>query len=112
MRENVQKALHWMKQLGNELEYIATSPLQAKFKLMLIMVYVDIFSQIWSDFIIKSGRRTQRGYTQFRSLYRDSTGSVSAAFAMSLFGCERLPMRTGILYSATRGEPIRTEGSP
>ena len=60
MRENVQKALHWMKQLGNELEYIATSPLQAKFKLMLIMVYVDIFSQIWSDFIIKSGRRTQR----------------------------------------------------
>ena len=60
MGENVQKALHRMKQLGDELEYIATSPLQAKFKLMLIMVYVDIFSQIWSDSIIKSGRRRQR----------------------------------------------------
>ena len=40
-----------MKQLGDEFEYIATSPLQEKFKIMLLMVYVDIFSQIWWEFI-------------------------------------------------------------
>ena len=40
-----------MKHLGDEFEYIGKSPLQAKFKIMLLMVYIDIFSQIWGLFI-------------------------------------------------------------
>ena len=47
--------------LAEEFDYIAGSPLQAKFKLMLQMVYVDIFSNIWSKYVLEnSGHRSQR----------------------------------------------------
>ena len=45
MKEKEQAVLGWMKHLGDEFEYIATSPLQEKYKLSLIMIYIDIFSQ-------------------------------------------------------------------
>ena len=51
MENKEYKTLRWMKHLGDEFEYIGTSPLQAKFKIMLLMVYIDIFSQIWGLFI-------------------------------------------------------------
>ena len=61
MQANTQRALFWMKQLGDEFEYVATSRLQEKFKIMLLMVYVDIFSQIWWEFIKeKPVRGTQK----------------------------------------------------
>ena len=62
MKENARKVLYWMKHLGDEFEYLATSPLQDKLKVMLLMVYVDIFSQIWWQFICHGDRRgTQKG---------------------------------------------------
>ena len=51
MENEEYKTLSWMKHLGDEFEYIGKSPLQAKFKIMLLMVYIDIFSQIWGLFI-------------------------------------------------------------
>ena len=50
MKEKEQAVLRWMKHLGDEFEYIATSPLQEKYKLSLIMIYIDIFSNVWSKF--------------------------------------------------------------
>ena len=61
MNDQGAKALYWMKCLGDEFEHIATSPLQAKFKMMLLMVYVDIFSQVWCHFYSgTSKKRTQK----------------------------------------------------
>ena len=51
MENKEDKTLRWMKHLGEEFEYIGFSPLEAKFKIMLLMVYMDIFSQIWGLFI-------------------------------------------------------------
>ena len=50
MKEKEQAVLGWMKHLGDEFEYIATSPLQEKYKLSLIMIYIDIFLNVWSKF--------------------------------------------------------------
>ena len=47
MRDKEMKVLSWLKSLGAEVEYIGTSPLQEKFQMILLMVYIDIFSKVW-----------------------------------------------------------------
>ncbi len=59
-----QFVLRWMMHLGNEVEYIGTSPLQAKFKIMLLMVYVDIFSQVW-DLVIENNANQRERFNKW-----------------------------------------------
>ena len=51
-----------MKSLGDEVQYIGTSPLQEKFKMLLLMVYIDIFSKVWGclltgDYLLKKSQK-------------------------------------------------------
>ena len=57
MNGNKQRALMLLKNFAEEFEYIATSPLKAKFQLILIMVYVDIFSRIWSTYVLDNSKQ-------------------------------------------------------
>ena len=47
MKENEHAVLQWIEHLRDEFHYIVSTPLQDKFKLSLIMIYIDIFSTIW-----------------------------------------------------------------
>ena len=38
--------LSWVKEIAIEFNYIGNCPLQGKFKLILLMTYIDIFSQV------------------------------------------------------------------
>ena len=42
----------WLEELANEQEQIIESNLGAKYKLMLLMTYIDIFSQVWDMFSV------------------------------------------------------------
>lgn len=115
MNENAQEALYWMKHLGDEFEYIGTSPLQGKFKIILLMVYVDIFSQIWCDFIKKNpihGKQKKRFsswlnefvFCEKNSYFRDQigefhllNGDVFYQIRNSLLHFGGLPSLSGIL---------------
>lgn len=44
----INKASYWLMELGSEIESIGTSTIEEKYKVMLLMTYVDIFSKIWS----------------------------------------------------------------
>lgn len=54
MRAKEQRVLFWLKSLGDEVDYIGTSPLQEKFKVILLMVYIDIFSKVWGCLLTKN----------------------------------------------------------
>ncbi|MYA35347.1 MAG: hypothetical protein F4Y34_01610, partial [Gammaproteobacteria bacterium] len=45
-----QDVLEWLFELGIEFEQIACSEIWSKFKIILLMVYIDIFSQLWWDY--------------------------------------------------------------
>lgn len=57
INKDEQFVLRWVLELSREIEYIGTSTLLNKFKLMLLMTYVDIFSQIWGVFANGSSYR-------------------------------------------------------
>ena len=41
-------ALDWLMSIAKEVEYIVEFKIGAKYKLMLLMTYIDIFSKIWN----------------------------------------------------------------
>lgn len=43
----INKASYWLMELGTEVEDILTSTIGEKYKIMLLMTYIDIFSKIW-----------------------------------------------------------------
>ena len=127
MKANIQntKSAIWMMELGVEFEYIATSPLKAKFKIMLLMVYVDIFSQIWWEFINESpvrGTQKQRfsswsdsfvfcksnsHFEKHKEEFHLLDGNVFYKIRNSLLHFGGLPDLEGIpvfIYPYTRGE--------
>jgi len=50
----------WLMELGDEIESILKSNLGAKYKVMLLMTYIDIFSSTWNE-IADSRQKTQKG---------------------------------------------------
>lgn len=48
----INKASYWLMELGTEVEDILTSTIGEKYKIMLLMTYIDIFSKIWGVHIV------------------------------------------------------------
>ena len=65
LNENAQKVSFWLDNLANEFEDIALSPVQSKAKLILLMVYIDIFSQIWWKVKFRTDSNTCNRYTKW-----------------------------------------------
>ena len=65
----VNKATHWMMTLGSELEYLVMCKLGAKYKIMLLMVYIDIFSQVWDKSIGGVGKTQKERFLNWSNSF-------------------------------------------
>ncbi|CAC9608095.1 hypothetical protein [uncultured Gammaproteobacteria bacterium] len=55
--KKINKASLWLMELGSEVESIANSSVGEKYKIMLLMTYIDIFSKIWSIYSEDTDRK-------------------------------------------------------
>ena len=92
--EKVNRVSQWAMHLGSEVEYIATSPMHAKYKIMLLMVYVDIFSQVW-DTSLGQPHKTQKDrfttwldkfvFNGANATYRDNQDELDPLDSVSVY---------------------------
>jgi hypothetical protein len=60
--EKINKASTWLMELRSEVESIANSLIGEKYKIMLLMTYIDIFSKIWNIY-------NKRAYTNQKDIF-------------------------------------------
>ena len=123
--KEIEHVLRWMKHLGDEVEYIGASPFQEKYKLSLIMIYIDIFSQVWSIFTERNRKNSfinwsdnfifseqNKFYMKYREEFELLDGRSLYDLRCSLlhFGALRIKSRSSMpiyIISLTRREFIR-----
>ena len=123
--KEIEHVLRWMKHLGDEVEYIGASPLQEKYKLSLIMIYIDIFSQVWSIFTERNRKNSfinwsdnfifseqNKFYMKYREEFELLDGRSLYDLRCSLlhFGALRIKSRSSMpiyIIALTRREFIR-----